>query len=948
MSAPDLNFRAQVESVLNDLVKVATVELTKLFETRYQAFVGAMVKSEGRNETLEILECLKESDGKAVSCSIGVQVNAWNNETAELSGMDAYQLFFFFLQRVYFLSVQRCPTYIVYNRITKRLLAIWGFTVICKLQGYELLCVIYILFALYHHRPGSPPSSPSEPKRPPLVKAEAESEVVTEGPVGPVCPLFPKQEHQDLEVDPSEPAVSPPPVRPEPQQTNVSTAKADSPPASDGAAVAPLLRVEAWECVSLSTVDAANDLQMKLKRAGRPDRCLVRPCSVQLVNIESVAKSPDAPKRVVARHDSGSSSSSSSSSSFSSSPPLKDLRRHQGLHTGHRLCCYTACSNGVWRLQGVVAHTRDGYPCKVCGKKFKRRKILRRHARFHTGEKPYACSRCSKTFALRKSLRRHARFHTGERPHDCPQCGKSFRLRENLKAHLRFHSGEKPYVCSVCGKTFRIARNLEKHNTGQCGFLVPSFRKIAGLCGHSICMSCLESMVGHSTELPFRCPDCRAYFGKIVEVQKSYVLASIVEDFKETLKQTARKTAKVYCDCCPDNDDDDDKPLAVKTCLKCEVSLCRQHVQTHLERRAFVAHPLVTPLADLPDRKCPQHEDQVLRYYCTTSRRYACNVCALEGKRSALVTDAASALGRRMTEYMDQRFQMIEGKMTESLDSINKLQDNIHNDKVKHKPGDSSLNSVTVILLCLWIIVVYYSYSFSVDNQTLTDTVKSQQARLHDIYSTIAEILVENPLHLRGDHENEAQVPLTLDLGTASPHLRVSGDLRSAELVEARINYPILDTRFDDVPQILSTQCFGPGNHLWIVETEGYWEVAVTHKGIPRKGSSAFGDDAQSWSLVREGDGELLYAVHRQVRTRLTVALKSKRVAVAVDSGKGTIAFSGVGANGGFIRLHEFHAQLTEPVCLGLGLYSVEPHSRARILGASSDNQPQHPVATSP
>ena len=197
-------------------------------------------------------------------------------------------------------------------------------------------------------------------------------------------------------------------------------------------------------------------------------------------------------------------------------------------------------------------------------------------------------------------------------------------------------------------------------------------------------------------------------------------------------------------------------------------------------------------------------------------------------------------------------------------------------------------------------------------------------------------------------HPVHPTVPLTLDLGTANPHLWVSGDLQSAELVEARIDYPILDTRFDDVPQILSIQCFGAGNHMWIVEAEGYWEVAVTHKGISRKGSSAFGDDMRSWSLMCEGDGEPLYAVHRQGRTRLTAALRSKRMAVAVDFGKGTITFSGVGASGGFTRLHEFHAQLTEPVCLGLGLYSVDAHSRARILGASSDNQPQHPVATGP
>ena len=109
MSAPDLNFRAQVESVLSELVKVATEELTKLFETRYQACVGAIVNSEGANKTLEMLECQTELVEKAVSCSIGIQVNEFqsDNETDELSGKDAHYLF---LQGVYFLYVQRCPT----------------------------------------------------------------------------------------------------------------------------------------------------------------------------------------------------------------------------------------------------------------------------------------------------------------------------------------------------------------------------------------------------------------------------------------------------------------------------------------------------------------------------------------------------------------------------------------------------------------------------------------------------------------------------------------------------------------------------------------------------------------------------------------------------------------------------------------------------------------------
>lgn len=93
----------------------------------------------------------------------------------------------------------------------------------------------------------------------------------------------------------------------------------------------------------------------------------------------------------------------------------------------------------------------------------------------------------------------------------------------------------------------------------------------------------------------------------------------------------------VYCDCCPDKEN-----LAVKTCMKCEVSLCNEHVKAHLERPAFADHPLVKPLLEILKRKCPVHRDEVMRKYCKESKSYVCNLCIMESKQQNMVNKMVS------------------------------------------------------------------------------------------------------------------------------------------------------------------------------------------------------------------------------------------------------------------------------------------------------------------
>ncbi|XP_038574644.1 E3 ubiquitin-protein ligase TRIM8-like isoform X2 [Micropterus salmoides] len=239
---------------------------------------------------------------------------------------------------------------------------------------------------------------------------------------------------------------------------------------------------------------------------------------------------------------------------------------------------------------------------------------------------------------------------------------------------------EEMLTCPVCRDIFKDPRQLP--------------------CGHSMCKGCLDNVIDHSSDTLLPCPVCREDFGQNIRFQKSYALANIAEDFRVIKMRRDEQTKSVYCDFCPEK-----KTLAFKTCLKCEVLLCKEHTKDHLELPVFTGHPLVRPLCDLMERKCPQHDDEVLRYYCNTSRRYICNVCALETKRGNLATEASTVLRRHLTEYMDQHFKMLTEQITDTNESVKKLQEDLQLEKHKVNPF---LNSVTMVLLCLWFIVLYY------------------------------------------------------------------------------------------------------------------------------------------------------------------------------------------------------------------------------------------------
>uniref|UniRef100_A0AAQ6ABP1 B box-type domain-containing protein n=1 Tax=Amphiprion ocellaris TaxID=80972 RepID=A0AAQ6ABP1_AMPOC len=128
----------------------------------------------------------------------------------------------------------------------------------------------------------------------------------------------------------------------------------------------------------------------------------------------------------------------------------------------------------------------------------------------------------------------------------------------------------------------------------------------------------------------------------------------------------------ILCDMCTE----EDRKPARKTCMKCEISMCSQHLQVHLTTPVLLqTHPLTEPMALCGTTKCPQH-GKLLEYYCLDDMTCVCVSCAIEDQHRLHNMKTFSTAHKELLEKLTAEQQALEVKADDENVSLEKWEKN--------------------------------------------------------------------------------------------------------------------------------------------------------------------------------------------------------------------------------------------------------------------------------
>ncbi|XP_055378833.1 transcription factor grauzone-like [Condylostylus longicornis] len=152
---------------------------------------------------------------------------------------------------------------------------------------------------------------------------------------------------------------------------------------------------------------------------------------------------------------------------------FSNLKRHfKSVHNenGYVICCNKKFFKRSWLVDHIGKHLNpESFKCSICGKTCNSRRTLKGHIfRMHESDPNdcYQCAECGKAFKHKDVLTRHALIHIPEeqKKFKCEQCGKTYPVQSLLFQHIRIiHDKRYAGTCDICGKTYTNKEDANRH-----------------------------------------------------------------------------------------------------------------------------------------------------------------------------------------------------------------------------------------------------------------------------------------------------------------------------------------------------------------------------------------------------------------------------------------------------------------------------------------------------
>ncbi|XP_072297887.1 E3 ubiquitin/ISG15 ligase TRIM25-like [Eucyclogobius newberryi] len=191
-------------------------------------------------------------------------------------------------------------------------------------------------------------------------------------------------------------------------------------------------------------------------------------------------------------------------------------------------------------------------------------------------------------------------------------------------------------------------------------------------CGHSYCMSCINThWNGEVSKQSYSCPQCRQNFIQRPVLVKNTMLALLMEG----LKKSGPPAAPVSH--CSAAHGDVSCVKAVKSCLQCLVSYCKEHLQPHYDVAALKKHKLMEPTENLHDNICSRHAE-IMKMFCRTDQQCICYLCSVDEHKDH---DTVLAVTRRheMQRDLEESLQKTRQRIQEKQNQVDLLQSQADN-----------------------------------------------------------------------------------------------------------------------------------------------------------------------------------------------------------------------------------------------------------------------------